>query len=1175
MENDQLRYHANRSSSSSSSSSSVLSSSYSNFGPYETPLTASLGQHEHVIKQERASGEPGYPFPSIVAVADLPESAKRDTTRRGSDDLWKHTDDLLGPSSQTSIGHSVSKVGASALAPPRPGLQTDTGDQHASASHATTPTGVDMDRRESQSSCTSSCSDNQPKSASSESKGTGPSVVAQSNAMTTLPKLSTSSPPAGSNGTAGFSPLSPLVQPFSPSANAATLPNKLNSLSKATAAQTSNGRTSKVQPVPSVSGNMERPLVSQTPSDDAEYVQRRRASQDAQLESPTTSSNEPAFYSGYIPPASRSFMQNSSDPSDMLRSAETPDVYRRGGMLERRESVEPNRQCFWNEDEGLAMPSAPVPQGGNRFNPMGAPLSASQGHWDHTQQTNEDHFLYEDPRSGRHTGSFAEPVTASHPMYHPRMSAATQRRLPAVRAADNFDASLYGYGPPSVSDASTAGTEDICTIFVVGFPEDIQEREFQNMFLFARGFEAATLKIPASTAAARERDAAAAAAVSAIAATLPAFSAPPPPPALDPKHGFGSGMSPAGGSSYDHLNNSLYEETFHAAAMGGTSSAPHGQVENAQRVSSALAAAALTATASTASLANTTNKKQIIGFAKFRSRDDAMIARDVLSGRKIDPEKGCVLKAEMAKKNLHVKKSGTEIQGSSLSSLALEANLPAQKEGASALDRLAERERQREWNVRMTNVADARQHDPHRPGATENWERLAELQHEAISRKPIWPNTAYDAFHSVLPNEDSRFDATGRRYSSASVANLAEVEHRDSGQSLLPTQRSAASTATRQTIPQGTSNFGKNLLQQLDDAEDSSFPLPEPMPGFGAAAYALRSVEQGGRRQPPPAVLPTTAPNVAVGSLGGHTYLDEDYRKLAVNSYQDDEQQQTSQKAQQSLVGQSYSQFAGGNATTPTSATAALGTGTRRLTSPELVSPAFTEFRQPRTQNRADDNMPISTLYVGGLPSSLPSLPGSASASQLEDALRNVFGRCPGFRRMSYRHKSQGPMCFIEFDDTQHATRALNEIYGHTLGGLVKGGIRLAYSKNPLGVRGSGSNGPDSPTPLSPGYFASDVYGQSGYYDAPSSGPSHGQIPTPTLGPRAAQYDQGPNYARTFTEYSSSSAAQQGFHLNQQVYQTRPSHMQQTVEHRRTLDRRATSPQSGSGSAFSPFALQP
>jgi hypothetical protein len=35
----------------------------------------------------------------------------------------------------------------------------------------------------------------------------------------------------------------------------------------------------------------------------------------------------------------------------------------------------------------------------------------------------------------------------------------------------------------------------------------------------------------------------------------------------------------------------------------------------------------------------------------------------------------------------------------------------------------------------------------------------------------------------------------------------------------------------------------------------------------------------------------------------------------------------------------------------------------------------------------------------------------------------------------------------------QFATRALNDLYGNNLKGLVKGGIRLSYSKNPLGVR--------------------------------------------------------------------------------------------------------------------------
>lgn len=49
-------------------------------------------------------------------------------------------------------------------------------------------------------------------------------------------------------------------------------------------------------------------------------------------------------------------------------------------------------------------------------------------------------------------------------------------------------------------------------------------------------------------------------------------------------------------------------------------------------------------------------RKQIIGFAKFRSRQEALEARDILQGRRVDIEKGAVLKAEMAKKNLHTKR---------------------------------------------------------------------------------------------------------------------------------------------------------------------------------------------------------------------------------------------------------------------------------------------------------------------------------------------------------------------------------------------------------------------------------------------------------------------------------------------------------------------------------------
>ncbi|KAJ2338202.1 hypothetical protein GGH92_007280 [Coemansia sp. RSA 2673] len=41
-------------------------------------------------------------------------------------------------------------------------------------------------------------------------------------------------------------------------------------------------------------------------------------------------------------------------------------------------------------------------------------------------------------------------------------------------------------------------SDDVTTIFVGGIPDDMKEREFQNMFTFSTGFEAASLKFPSS-----------------------------------------------------------------------------------------------------------------------------------------------------------------------------------------------------------------------------------------------------------------------------------------------------------------------------------------------------------------------------------------------------------------------------------------------------------------------------------------------------------------------------------------------------------------------------------------------------------------------------------------------------------------------------------------------------
>ncbi|CDH59847.1 rna binding protein [Lichtheimia corymbifera JMRC:FSU:9682] len=126
-------------------------------------------------------------------------------------------------------------------------------------------------------------------------------------------------------------------------------------------------------------------------------------------------------------------------------------------------------------------------------------------------------------------------------------------------ALDMMTSNVNSQQPVLSSSSSLPGNnnatiEEISTIFVVGFPDDMHEREFQNMFIFSPGFEAATLKSPSKE---QEDD---------------------------------------------------------------------------------------------------NGRKQTIGFAKFRTRFEALEARDILNGRKVDAEKGSVLKAEMAKKNLHTKR---------------------------------------------------------------------------------------------------------------------------------------------------------------------------------------------------------------------------------------------------------------------------------------------------------------------------------------------------------------------------------------------------------------------------------------------------------------------------------------------------------------------------------------
>ncbi|KAI7864140.1 hypothetical protein BDF14DRAFT_1837770 [Spinellus fusiger] len=352
-------------------------------------------------------------------------------------------------------------------------------------------------------------------------------------------------------------------------------------------------------------------------------------------------------------------------------------------------------------------------------------------------------------------------------------------------------------------------SDDVTTIFVVGFPEDMQEREFQNMFTFSRGFEAASLKWYC-------------------------------------KEGEEEGPS--------------------------------------------------------ASLLSVAGKKQMIGFARFHTRFEALEAVEVLTGKRVDIEKGQTLKAEMAKKNLHVNRVSVSANNTLL------ADNPWKKD--------------------------------------------------------------YDIF---LPLPSDLLSPSADYKNDPFLADL----------------------GTRPSTPVFSDTFFGLRSQSFDVRSPSAFGMP-------ARAFSL---------YPPARKSLPCIEDETFNYLSKSTPLLQDHNNLnhGVSYFGDNDYLST------------------------------------RLGSFSLASSGdYGNHRPPLntlvvTGNPADQNPPCNTLYVGNLP-----------PSTSEEELRQLFNQCSGYKRMCFRNKPQGPMCFVEFEDVVYATQALSELQGKSLSNSVKGGIRLSFSKNPL-----------------------------------------------------------------------------------------------------------------------------
>ncbi|KAJ3260493.1 hypothetical protein HK103_000635 [Boothiomyces macroporosus] len=349
--------------------------------------------------------------------------------------------------------------------------------------------------------------------------------------------------------------------------------------------------------------------------------------------------------------------------------------------------------------------------------------------------------------------------------------------------------------------------DEITTIFVVGFPDDMNEREFQNMFTFCPGFEAAALKIPTES-----------------------------------------------------------EDTQPA-------------------------------------------KKQIIGFAKFRSIEEAIRARDILSGRKVDSEKGCVLKAEMAKKNLHTKRG--------LSNNA-EAAKATYINGQGIRRRSAPESMHIDTNYFRGMSGDfSHSYDP------------------AIG----FGNDYYNSNYPHLDNGSNYSDI----FDPFGPSNPIEME-------------------------MSNDYYGDNCLSPTEETDPK-------MPLFGSA---------------------TNSRGFSSVLYNSDALLSKSLGSMGINDF-------------------------------PT---------------PEAFSKSVSYSYSPFLHPGADQNPPCNTLYVGNLPN-----------DNCEEELRQMFQCCAGYKRLSYKSRVNGPMCFVEFENVHYATQALFQLSGNYLSNSTKGGIRLSYSKNPLGVR--------------------------------------------------------------------------------------------------------------------------
>ncbi len=382
-------------------------------------------------------------------------------------------------------------------------------------------------------------------------------------------------------------------------------------------------------------------------------------------------------------------------------------------------------------------------------------------------------------------------------------------------------------------------------------------------------------------------------------------------------------------------------------------------------------------------------RKQIIGFAKFRTRAEALEARDTLQGRRIDIEKGSVLKAEMAKKNLHTKRGigplpqqlstmiGTG--GGAVPPEAL-ANMPGMNGLAglgtqavtSAGEALSARERElgtlgamgfagingrrdsrldthddeatsRKASIAFGNVAARGARD--RLEEERQWKEKAEADKERNARLRSSDIYAFDAFHSVpssqRPSGNSLLAATGGE----GIGSLSSRAVAVSPWGAVSRDAASNSNTSRKMPVPLSSNLPPRPSSPCHPPQPS--PLPRDTMSFNGPTIGSFTPSQQTSIQTAHPLLPSRPRAYSPAASGGETVVPMSSGSSAAGS----------QGSMEEEVSRSFASLA--VSTTPANATS--GTGS---TSPQLPSPASGASSERSGRNCVvDQNPPVSTNY--------------------------------------------------------------------------------------------------------------------------------------------------------------------------------------------------------------------